>query len=163
MKEISKNRLAFSIQALILFLNSALKNKKLEPKFVEKQKVQCAQILMKLDEKELEESLDTLNKVITEMNQSLMKKHAYAYPQLNFLSSYQEMRGKILGFEHFLIAKLEEKKLPLDMQSALFKRAITLWGEIGNRVTPEEGVEEFSEIIEHTNALLADDEHYPQP
>lgn len=162
MKEISKEKLAFSIQALMLFLNSALKNKKLTSPFVKKQRALCTKLLTEVEEKEIEDSILTLNNVILEMNHAL-KGRAHPYPTLDFFSPYHEVRRNILGFEHYLIQKLEEQRLPLDMQMALFKRATTLWGEIGNRATPQEGAEEFSEIIEHTNALLGEDEHYPKP
>jgi exonuclease VII small subunit len=163
MSEISEKKLNFSISALILFLDGTAKSKKLTVSFVDKCKKKCAVLLGKIgEEEEREEIVESLNEVIKEINKNLDKEYP-PYPNLDFQPTRYAIQGNILAFEHYLTQKLEEKKIDLEDQIPIFKRAMTIWGQVGEELSEEEGEQEFSELIEETNAFLKELDHYPHP
>lgn len=158
---ISQKKVQYSLLALQVFLDLALKNNKLKSIFVEKQKNRCAELLQK-KESDTETSAAAVNEIISEVNKALPSTIAQ-YPLLDTSAPMYTIKGEILAFEHFLIQKLDENRINAEMQKPLFKLASTIWGTVGNPLTIEQAVKQFVAVVDATNAILPPKERYPIP
>src|SRR5262249_24102108 len=122
-------------------------------------KAKCAKLLKALGEKDLNQSVQNLNKLIDEMNLYLRA------PYPTFASDTLEnfVKNEIVAFEHFLWSELKANHLTVQQEAPLFNDSLHLWEKVGTGMTPKEALMELSTIVARANKLLPESERYPFP
>jgi len=165
MEKVDKNRLLFSIQAFMMFLNPAAKTY-----FLSKQKVgaireKCLELLEKIETGKMDpqQGKEAFNALVEVTNKAMNPKEVTApYPSFSTLSAKHQLKNEIVAFEYFLNQKFISGEMALETEEPLFKEAQLLWRDTGMAPSPNQGMEKFTSLIEKVNKEL-DGEPYPLP
>ncbi|MEZ5314760.1 MAG: hypothetical protein R3E91_00895 [Chlamydiales bacterium] len=154
-------KVAYSIQALLLFLNLSKESDLLENKKVEEARLQCLDLINQLEMQKITANKGAfeVNRLIEILNQSL----AIPYPIVEIDSLDSFLRGEIVAFEYYLNQELRVNHLTIQDETSLFHDSLTLWEQVGKKISAQEGILQFSLIVEQLNQLLPEQEHYPNP
>jgi hypothetical protein len=161
MSFLSREKVIYSIQALLLFLNISKEAKSLSNKEAEDLRAECLHLMELLGAEKItgRKGAFELNTLIGKMNQSL----SAPYPCLQTDSLENFVKGEIVAFEHYLNQELKANHLTVHEEAPLFNQSLILWEQIGTNLTAQEGSSELSMLVEKLNKLLPEEERYPDP
>jgi hypothetical protein len=161
MSFLSRGKVIYSIQALLLFLNISKESKSLSENEAVELREQCLDLLELLGAEKITESKGVfeLNTIIGRMNQSL----SAPYPILQTDSVENFVKTEIVAFEHYLNQELKANHLTIHDEAPLFNQSLILWEQVGTNLSAQEGSSQLSLLIEKLNKIVPEDERYPDP
>lgn len=161
MSFLSREKVIYSIQALLLFLNISKESRSLSEHEAERFRNECLDLMEQLSAEKITGSKGAfeLNTLIGKMNQSL----SAPYPTLQTDSVENFVKGEIVAFEHYLNQELKANHLTVHDEAPLFNQSLVLWEQVGTKLSAEEGASELSVLVEKLNKLLPEEEQYPNP
>jgi len=161
MSFLSREKVTYSIQALLLFLNISKEASSLNDQEVEDIREKCLDLMESLSSEKIEgvRGALALNALIEQMNHSL----SAPYPSLPTDNLENFVKGEIVAFEHYLNQELKANHLTVQEEAPIFNESLTLWEQVGSRLSAQDGVSELSALVEKLNLLLPEEERYPNP
>lgn len=161
MSLVNRERITFSIQTFLLFLNAAKQSKSLKVEQAEGLREEALLLLESLENEKVdqEEIVRQFNALITKMNGFL----SAPYPPFMTDTLENMVKGEIVAFEHYLNQELKANHLTVQQEAPLFNDSLHLWEQIGSSLSPKEGVLGLFVIVEKLNRMLPETERYPFP
>lgn len=161
MNFLSPERVSHSIQALLLFLNISKESQSIEVQEIEDIRSQCLDLLEGLAVGKIDATKGaiTLNEIIEHMNHSL----SAPYPSIPTDNLENFVKGEIVAFEHYLNQELKAHHITIQEEGPLFNASVTLWEQVGTRLSAQDSTAELCALVEKLNTLLPEDEQYPFP
>jgi hypothetical protein len=154
----NKEQISYAIETLILFLSVA-KEGPLGHTLLFKEQAVALLIEFSSGKMNAELAVYQINRLIEALNQVLRA----PYPLFKSDSAENLVKTEIVAFEHYLNQELKLKHLTIQQEAPLFNDSLRLWESIGVSVSIEEGVYQFTALIQKLNTLLPENEHYPIP
>ncbi len=151
MSFLSREKVSHSIQALLLFADISKQSDVV--------RAPCVELMEKLESETITPSKGAfeLNTLIEKMNHSL----GAPYPLMQTDSAENFVKGEVVAFERYLNQGLKVNQLTIQDEAPLFDESLTLWEQIGTKLSAEEATSKLKSLIEKLNQLLPDDEYYP--
>ncbi|MCC5831811.1 MAG: hypothetical protein JJU12_02065 [Chlamydiales bacterium] len=161
MSFLNREKVIYSIQALLLFLNISKETNSLSEREVEEFRRASLDLMELLGAEKITggKGAFELNTLINKMNQSL----SAPYPRLQTDSIENFVKGEVVAFEHYLNQELKANHLTIHQEAPLFNQSLMLWEQIGTNLSAQEGSSELSLLVEKLNKLLPEEEQYPSP
>ncbi len=152
---IGKKKVAYAIEAFILFLNMA-QGADFTP--LREEAVILSQKLIG-DDLNAASATHELNLLIENLNRVLKT----PYPALMTDTDENLVKTEIVAFEHYLNQGLKANHLTVHQEAPLFQDSMRLWERIGVSLTAKEGLFQFAALVEKVNHFLPENERYPVP
>jgi hypothetical protein len=153
--EMKREQINFAIQSLMAYATIALKNNQLTKNLAEHIRKQCLSLLEQIKMGKMEG-----NKGVENFSQ---RNNHMKYPFCEIRTSASHVKNEVIAFEHFVTQELISKKVPLKDEKEIFNEALFLWRDVGNTLSPRQGMSKLSHLIKRMNGMLPKDEHYPFP
>lgn len=160
------DKLRYTIEQLMIFIQGEVKVSPLNPSEV-KHFLQIAHQLKTAKSggaKEEEDLYGAVKDLIRDVNALVPSSPRYPrFPHYPKEGAIAQVQAHIIAFELFLNHRLRLDQLSLEKEAPLFSKALILWRDVGQKLSPKEAVDQLSAIIKEANQSLPKEEHYPLP